>query len=82
MKASAHLSDRQRIKVAHIATGEDQEEYVAKPDKNEAAAELGARPAPLVPRILSVPKGAASANVARRAHATAAAAVDLHLRVP
>ena len=55
MKASAHLSDRQRIKVAHIATGEDQEEYVAKPDKNEAAAELGARPAPLAPQMPSAP---------------------------
>src|SRR4051794_25680616 len=29
------------IKVARIATGEEEEEYVAKPEKNEAAAELG-----------------------------------------
>jgi hypothetical protein len=29
------------IRVAQIATGEVAEEYVAKPEKNEAAAELG-----------------------------------------
>ena len=29
------------IRVAQIATGEVEEEYVDKPEKNEAAAELG-----------------------------------------
>jgi len=29
------------IKIARIATGEEQEEVEAKPEKNEAAAELG-----------------------------------------
>ena len=29
------------IKVARIATGEEEEEFVAKPEKKEAAAELG-----------------------------------------
>jgi hypothetical protein len=38
------------IKVARIATGEEEEEFVAKPEKNEAAADSGARGVPLAPR--------------------------------
>ncbi len=40
------VSNAIRVGVARIATGEEEEEYVAKPEKNEAAAALGARAEP------------------------------------
>ena len=55
------------IKVARIATGEEEEEYVAKPEKNEAAAELGRKGGAARAKALSAEQ---RAEIARKASTT------------
>jgi len=54
------------IRVAQIATGEVEEEFVPKPEKNEAAAALGRKAGLLAPKAMTPEKRAEIAGRRRR----------------